>query len=106
MTECPNCKRYREALERLRDCDWVITLPDRMDAVRAIARKALREAETGADATPTPHPDTLRLEKLAKDLNHYYGAASGAECLLEWWQHVPGDVSPDDLRTYIDGLED
>ena len=55
---------------------------------------------------PTPHPDTLRLEKLAKNFNHYYGAASGAECLLEWWQHVPGDVSPDDIRTYIDGLED
>ena len=29
------------ALERIRDCDWVITLPDRMDAVRAIAREAL-----------------------------------------------------------------
>lgn len=29
------------ALERLRDCDWVITLPDRMDAVREIAREAL-----------------------------------------------------------------
>ena len=33
--------RYRKALERLRDCDWVITLPDRMDAVRQIAREAL-----------------------------------------------------------------
>lgn len=31
----------RAALERIRDCDWVITLPDRMDAVRAIAREAL-----------------------------------------------------------------
>ena len=29
------------ALKRIRDCDWVITLPDRMDAVRAIAREAL-----------------------------------------------------------------
>lgn len=29
------------ALERIRDCDFVITLPDRMDAVRAIAREAL-----------------------------------------------------------------
>ena len=28
-------------LERIRDCDFVITLPDRMDAVRAIAREAL-----------------------------------------------------------------
>jgi cell division protein FtsB len=33
--------RLRGALERLRDCDWVISLPDRMDAVRAIAREAL-----------------------------------------------------------------
>lgn len=28
-------------LERIRDCDWVITLPDRMDAVRQIARESL-----------------------------------------------------------------
>lgn len=33
--------RLKTALVRLRDCDWVITLPDRMDAVREIARKAL-----------------------------------------------------------------
>lgn len=30
------------ALKRIRDCDFVITLPDRMDAVRAIAREALQ----------------------------------------------------------------
>ena len=35
--------RMREALTRLRDCDWVISLPDRMDAVRKIAREALAE---------------------------------------------------------------
>lgn len=29
------------ALERLRDCDWVISLPDRMDAVRVIAADAI-----------------------------------------------------------------
>jgi hypothetical protein len=34
-------ERLRAALRKLRDCDWVITLPDRMDAVRAIAREAL-----------------------------------------------------------------
>ena len=34
-------EKLREALQRIRDCDWVITLPDRMDAVRAIAREAL-----------------------------------------------------------------
>lgn len=36
-------EKLRKALERLRDCDWVISLPDRMDAVRAIAREALAE---------------------------------------------------------------
>jgi hypothetical protein len=33
--------KLEEALKRIRDCDFVITLPDRMDAVRAIAREAL-----------------------------------------------------------------
>ena len=32
---------FKKALERIRDCEFVITLPDRMDAVRAIAREAL-----------------------------------------------------------------
>jgi hypothetical protein len=32
---------FKHALQRIRDCDFVITLPDRMDAVRAIAREAL-----------------------------------------------------------------
>jgi hypothetical protein len=35
-------EKLREALQRIRDCDFVITLPDRMDAVRAIAREALK----------------------------------------------------------------
>lgn len=34
-------KKMKGALERIRDCDFTITLPDRMDAVRAIAREAL-----------------------------------------------------------------
>ncbi|MGI4852067.1 MAG: hypothetical protein ACRYGR_09020 [Janthinobacterium lividum] len=34
-------ERYRAALQRLADCDWVITPMDRMDAVRKIARDAL-----------------------------------------------------------------
>jgi hypothetical protein len=38
--------KLRAALERLRDCDWVITLPGRMDAVRDIARAAL-ETDNG-----------------------------------------------------------
>jgi len=33
--------RLAEALRKLADCDWVITLPNRMDAVRTIAREAL-----------------------------------------------------------------
>ena len=35
----------RKALQRIADCDWVITLPDRMDAVRKIARDALEAAK-------------------------------------------------------------
>jgi hypothetical protein len=34
-------EKLETALTRIRDCDFVITLPDRMDAVRAIAREAL-----------------------------------------------------------------
>jgi hypothetical protein len=38
--------KLREALVKLRDCDWTITLPDRMDAVRDIAREALKGIES------------------------------------------------------------
>lgn len=38
-------ERLREALIRLRDCDWVITPLDRMDAVRDIARAALGDTQ-------------------------------------------------------------
>ena len=34
-------RKLEAALMRIRDCDFVITLPDRMDAVRQIAREAL-----------------------------------------------------------------
>ena len=34
--------RYKAALQRLADCYCVISLPDRMDPVRLIARDALR----------------------------------------------------------------
>lgn len=37
--------RLKAALVRLRDCDWVIRLPDRMDGVRQIAREALEAKE-------------------------------------------------------------
>jgi hypothetical protein len=35
-------EKLKAALKRIRDCDFIITLPDRMDAVRAIAREALK----------------------------------------------------------------
>jgi hypothetical protein len=51
---CPHCEpehdvpalkrriaKLEAALHRLAGCDWVITLPDRMDGVRKIAREAL-----------------------------------------------------------------
>ncbi len=34
-----------EGLEKLASCDWVITLPDRMDAVRNIARETLNKLQ-------------------------------------------------------------
>ena len=34
--------RLAEALQKLADCDWLITLPNRMDAVRTIANEALK----------------------------------------------------------------
>jgi len=34
-------QKLETALKRIRDCEFVITLPDRMAAVRAIAREAL-----------------------------------------------------------------
>ena len=50
------CREYREqrdrlaeALQKLADCDWVITLPDRMDAVRSIAREALSAVKGGSN---------------------------------------------------------
>jgi len=38
-------KHLECALEKIRDCAFVITLPDRMDAVRAIARETLATTE-------------------------------------------------------------
>jgi hypothetical protein len=40
------CLIMRVALERLRDCDFIISLPDRMDSVREIARHALDEEDS------------------------------------------------------------
>jgi len=44
-TEREKVRVLRLACERLRDCDWVISLPDRMDAVREIACEALKKME-------------------------------------------------------------
>jgi len=38
-------QQLEDALKRIRDCDWVISLPDRMDAVRAMAREGLATTE-------------------------------------------------------------
>ena len=35
--------KLEAALIKLRDCDWVVTWADRMDAVRDIAREALED---------------------------------------------------------------
>lgn len=45
-------ERLSEALTRLRDCDWTISLPDRMDAVRDIARAALSRLSSDPGAKP------------------------------------------------------
>lgn len=37
--------KLEKALTKIRDCDFVISLPDRMDAVREIAREALAKEE-------------------------------------------------------------
>lgn len=46
-------ERLSEALTRLRDCDWTISLPDRMDAVRDIARAALSRLSSDPGAKPS-----------------------------------------------------
>jgi hypothetical protein len=38
--------RLAVALQKLADCDWIITPHDRMDAVRTIAREALQSLTT------------------------------------------------------------
>ena len=43
-----------DALQKLADCDWVITPHDRMDAVREIARKALQSLTTNAKVSDSP----------------------------------------------------
>jgi septal ring factor EnvC (AmiA/AmiB activator) len=45
--------RLKDALRKLADCDWVITLPNRMDAVRTIAAEALAAVEGGSDEPVT-----------------------------------------------------
>ena len=47
--EC--AERLAGQMQRLADCDWVITLPDRMDAVRDVARNALAEFDRLKEAS-------------------------------------------------------
>lgn len=44
--------RLAEALQKLADCDWVITPHDRMDGVRAIAKEALVAVKGGSNEIP------------------------------------------------------
>ena len=59
------------------------------------------------EASSTPHPDTLRLEKLAKDLNRWVQKYReyGDSRLSRRFSDICG-MTADDLRAYIDGLED
>jgi hypothetical protein len=59
-TEREKVRTLRTACERLRDCDWTITLPDRMDAVRDIARAALAATE---DAAPKSDQNASKLNQ-------------------------------------------
>ncbi len=61
-------------MQRLADCDWKITLPDRMDAVRDIARTALKEfagvIEGGTNAAvPLPSGEHGRPSDLSPRTN-------------------------------------
>jgi len=59
--------RLQAGLERIRDCDWVITLPDRMDAVREIAREALEgAAPKGLWDVPRGDPNAMSRAPLAE----------------------------------------
>jgi hypothetical protein len=50
--------RLAEALRKLADCDWVITLPDRMDAVRTIADEALQSLTPNESSGGTAKTDS------------------------------------------------
>jgi len=43
LSAASRIEELERALIKLRDCDWVITPLDRMDAVREIARSALSD---------------------------------------------------------------
>lgn len=49
-----------------------------------------------AGGSPTPHPDTVRLERLA--------IKASLDATVGWWMES-GGITPDDLRAYIDGME-
>lgn len=82
-------ERLRAALTRLRDCDWVITPHDRMDAVRDTARAEAEAAKaeletwqmrlaacTTAALSNTPSSAAERIDAS----NPYYSASYGDVC--------------------------
>lgn len=79
-------ERLRDALERIRDCDFVISLPDRMDAVRKIAREALQfescTQNNKASATVIPEAQSF-----------YYDAKSNVLAYCDTGRIHWGDVS-------------
>ena len=59
------------ALERLRDCDWVISLPDRMDAVRDIARDAIAAINNSSNPSRQPRESpSVGLDGVVGSPNH------------------------------------
>jgi hypothetical protein len=78
--------KLRDALERIRDCDFVISLPDRMDAVRKIAREALQfescTQNNKVSATVIPEAQSF-----------YYDAKSNVLAYCETGRIHWGDVS-------------
>ncbi len=56
----------------------------------------LKDLHEKAQAT---HPDTVRLEKLADQIS-----GAGAD-RFKWFMFSRGEITLDNLRSYIDGLE-
>lgn len=77
-TQARQIAELREALTRLRDCDWVITLPDRMDAVRDIARKALEAKHEYAPETDAGDGRRVMVRRGSSHYPHFESYAKSA----------------------------